>query len=98
MALLINVAVLHAGQTQPDAKRIKQIQSALIEHDYQPGKNWPETKEVLKQIAREHQWQTQRVPDARVLILLGLGNQHSDPYVATQGHNHLDGGNDEAKN
>lgn len=82
---------LLAGQTQPDGKRIKQIQAALVEHGYKPGKNWQETQEILRGVARDHQWQTHRAPDARVLILLGLGNPHSDPDVTLDGRNHLDG-------
>ena len=80
-----------ARQTQPDAKRVKEIQAALVEHSYEPGKNWHETQEILRGIARDHQWQTHRAPDARVLILLGLGNPHSNSDVTLEGRNHLDG-------
>ncbi len=84
-----------ARQTQPDMKRIKQIQVALIDHGYAPGKTWHETQEILRTIAQNHHWQTHRAPDARVLILLGLGNEHSDTDVLTEPKNRLDGGNDE---
>lgn len=70
-----------AKQTQPDPKRQAQIRAALASHGFQPGKNWRETQEVLRQIARDHHWQHQHAPDARVLILLGLGNPHSNPAV-----------------
>jgi hypothetical protein len=79
-----------ARQTQPDAKRVRQIQAALIEHGYAPGKTWKETQEICRHIADIRRWQINHTPDARVLILLGLGNEHSDPYPAEQMGNHLD--------
>lgn len=81
-------------QMQPDSKRIHQIQVALDEHGYvlSPHATWAQTQVVLKKIAQDHDWQTHRVPDARVLILLGLGNEHSNPDVTDEGRNHLDGG------
>lgn len=81
-------------QMQPDAKRVKQIQTALVDHEYPAGKTWKDTQEILRGIARDHHWQTHRAPDARVLILLGLGNTYSNPAVALEGHAHLDGGPD----
>jgi hypothetical protein len=80
-----------AKQTQPDGKRVKEIQSALVKHGYPAGKSWPETQNILRGIAREHHWQTQHAPDARVLILLDLGNKYSDPEVTVAPRNHLDG-------
>jgi hypothetical protein len=83
--LLISMCVTDASsrtrQTLPDLKRQKQIREALVLHGYAPGRNWTETVQVLKQIAREHHWQFKHAPDARVLILLGLGNKYSDPAV-----------------
>lgn len=70
-----------AKQTQPDPKRQTQIRAALVSHGYEPGKNWHETQEILRQIARDHHWQHTHAPDARVLILLGLGNKYSNPDV-----------------
>jgi hypothetical protein len=95
MAMLYTVAVLHARQTQPDQKRVREIQAALVAHGFEPGRSWPETQKLLRDIARSHHWQTHRAPDARVLILLGLGNKYSDPDVLLEEHNRLDGGNDE---
>lgn len=47
---------------------------------------------MLRSIADEHGWQTKFAPDARVLIILGLGNKNSDvEYVENNGHDHLDG-------
>jgi hypothetical protein len=78
-------------QTQPDKKRVQQIQTALREHGYAVSGGWPETQALLRQIAKDHGWQTHRAPDARVLILLDLGNLNSNSWVAEQGRNHLDG-------
>ena len=93
MALLL-ASCANAKQTQPDSKRIKQIQVALDEHGYllPPHATWVQTQVTLKKIAEDHDWQTRRVPDARVLILLGLGNQYSNSAVTNEGRNHLDGG------
>lgn len=70
-------------QMQPDAKRVHEIEVALLEHHYiTPGNwTWPYLQEVCRRIALEHGWQTHHAPDARVLILLGLGNPHSNPDV-----------------
>jgi len=74
-------------QTQPDPKRVHQIQVALDEHGYvlPMHATWTQTQVVLKKIAQDHDWQTHHVPDARVLILLGLGNEHSNPDVTDEG-------------
>ena len=78
------------GQRVPDAKRQHEIRAALVEHGYKSGRTWPETQEILRDIAREHHWQHVHAPDARVLILLGLGNEHSDPQVLEPQINRLD--------
>jgi len=88
--LLLWTVVVNAKQTQPDPKRVKQIQAALVEHSYAPGRNWVETQATLRSIAATHGWQTHRAPDARVLILLGLGNKYSDPGVVNWGPNLLE--------
>jgi hypothetical protein len=75
----------------PDAKRQAQIQAALVSHGYKAGKSWPETQEILRSIAKDHHWQTTHAPDARVLILLGLGNKYSDEQILNWSKNHLDG-------
>lgn len=77
------------GLKEPDAKRKAEIVAALSSHGFKAG-NWQEAKTVMKGIAAEHGWQTNRVPDARVLILLDLGNVHSNPWVATQQGGRLD--------
>lgn len=69
------------GQLVPDPKRQAQIRQALIEHGYQPGKSWPETQEILREIARQHHWPHKHAPDAKTLIFLGLGNKYSDPDI-----------------
>ena len=82
--------IANAKQTQPDQKRVREIQAALLAHGFEPGRSWHETQELLRGIARSHHWQTHRAPDARVLILLGLGNKYSDPDVLLEEHNRLD--------
>jgi hypothetical protein len=95
LALLIITATVYGKQTQPDAKRVREIQAALVSHGFEPGRSWSETQELLRDIARSHHWQTHRAPDARVLIILGLGNKYSDPDVLLEEHNRLDGGQSE---
>ena len=88
--------VCHGKQMQPDSKRIREIQAALIDHNYAPGKTWKETQDILRGIARMHHWQTHWAPDARVLILLGLSN--NDPQIIDGERNRLDGGTSEVEN
>jgi len=93
--ILIAISVISSvfgKQMQPDPKRQAEIRHALVEHGYQAGKTWLETQEILRQIARDHHWQHTHAPDARVLILLGLGNRYSNSAVTEEGRNHLDGG------
>jgi len=71
-------------QKMPDAKRRNEIRQALISKGYDPGKDWKDTLIVLRRIAEEHHWQHHYVPDARVLILLGLGNEHSDSSILNE--------------
>ena len=79
------------GQKQPDQKRVLEIQEALIAHSYMPGPasgKWDDrTQSVLRTIADSHEWQTKFVPDARVLVLLGLSG--GSPEVVQKG-NRLD--------
>jgi hypothetical protein len=77
-------------QEQPAPERIAEIQAALKAHGYEPGDTWEETREVCRKIADEHMWQTDHAPDARVLILLGLGGPHSDPAVTQMQGDRLD--------
>jgi hypothetical protein len=81
---------VNGKQMQPDPKRVGEIRAALILHGYEPGKSWGEVQEMLRGIADKHGWQVKHAPDARVLILLGLGNKYSDPSVALEGTNHVD--------
>jgi hypothetical protein len=77
-------------QMQPSPQRIAEIQAALKANGYEPGTNWEETQEACRKIADEHLWQTDHAPDVRVLILLGLGGQHSDLGVAQMNGSRLD--------
>jgi hypothetical protein len=77
LALLCAATLLAApkprkAQTQPDPKRVAEIQKALSDHGYSPGNNWKETREICRRIADDHGWQNMWAPDARVLIVLGL--------------------------
>ncbi len=96
ISLSLLVSACHARQTQPDPKRVHEIQAALIDHNYAPGKTWHETQERLRGIAREHKWQVRYAPDARVLILLGLSN--NDTQVLDEKQSRLEGGADEVEN
>lgn len=78
------------GQTQPSTTRVAEIQKALKEHGFTPGTTWEETQEITRQIADQHLWQTDHAPDARVLIMLGLGGKNADPCVLEMQDNHLD--------
>lgn len=72
---------MQSKQLEPTAKRKQEIRIALTTHGYDPGRTWKDTVSVLKQIAKQHYWQSNHAPDARVLILLGLGNPNSDPDI-----------------
>jgi hypothetical protein len=80
------------GQKQIDPQRIVEIQKVLISHDFMPGPpsgKWDDrTQDALRKIADSYGWQTRFVPDARVLILLGLSN--GNPWVVFQKGNRLD--------
>jgi hypothetical protein len=92
MTILVSLACCSAsanGQKEPDVKRKAEIVVALNSHGF-PAANWSEARLTMRQIAADHGWQTSHVPDARVLILLDLGNAHSNPWVATQRGSHLD--------
>lgn len=79
---------LKKGQKQPDQKRVLEIQEALISHDFMsgpPSGNWDDqTQNALRKIADSYEWQTKFVPDARVLILLGLSK--GNPEVIQKGN------------
>jgi len=72
LPLLLAAPKPKKGQAQPDTKRVAEIQQALTDHGYNPGKTWRETRATCRKIADEHGWQNMFAPDARVLALLGL--------------------------
>ena len=80
----------YPNQVQPSPKRVHEIQEALRAHGFKPGETWHDTQEACRYIQRDHHWQTHFAPDARVLILIGLGNKYSDIEVLANGSNHLD--------
>src|SRR5208337_11805 len=70
------------AQENPDAQRTKDIQRALrsagYTHVIRDGLWTDNTVQALKQIAKDNHWQTQSVPDARVLQWLGLGADYKN--------------------
>jgi hypothetical protein len=67
------------GYTQTiEPARKTQIATALRSHGYRG-----DTTAALRQVAKDHGWQTKSVPDARVLIWLGLGPRY--PHLLNQG-------------
>lgn len=90
LGIVLYAQLAFGGQTQPDAKRVHEIQVALASHGYAAGSTWIQTQTVLRGIAKTNGWQTDHAPDARVLILLGLGSKNSDSQVLEEHNNHLD--------
>lgn len=84
LLLFLICAAIASPQKQPDAKRVREIQQALRANGYDPGRTWAETQSVCRGIAATHHWQVQHAPDARVLILIGLGNKYSDDAVLNE--------------
>ena len=68
---LLLISNLH-GQDHIEPARQAQIRAALKAHGY-PG----DMDTALRQVARDHNWQTKVAPDSRVLIFLGLGPKYS---------------------
>ncbi len=70
------------GQQAIASERTLQIQEALVNTGYlttEPsGKMDAATKQALAKLQKENGWQTKVVPDARALIRLGLGPDHSN--------------------
>jgi hypothetical protein len=83
--ILLFATTLYAApkraQTQPTPQRVAEIQTALKSHGFEPGTTWKETQESCRKVADAHLWQTDYAPDARVLILIGLGGPNSDSSV-----------------
>jgi len=69
------------GQTAIDSNRTREIQMALIREKYlqgEPTGAWDQrTQEAMRRYQSDHGWQTRSLPDARALIKLGLGPDHS---------------------
>lgn len=65
---LMLLAFSPPAHCQIEPARQAQITRALRQHGYRGT-----MEEGLREIAREHHWQTRAVPDSRVLIFLGLG-------------------------
>jgi peptidoglycan hydrolase-like protein with peptidoglycan-binding domain len=67
----------YRGQQKPDGERTRAIQQALIRGNYlkgEPSGVWDQsTRNAMVRFQEDHGWQTKMVPDARALILLGLG-------------------------
>lgn len=70
------------GQQAIDEQRAREIQAALIQQKYldgEPTGKWDQhTKEAMTRFQADHGWQTKVTPDARALIVLGLGPKHEN--------------------
>lgn len=70
------------GQQAIAEERTLQIQEALVNAGYlktEPsGKMDDATKQALARLQKDNGWQSKVVPDARALIKLGLGPDHSN--------------------
>lgn len=71
--------------------RVIQIQRALRKAGHHVAINGlliGDTYDALKGVAAEHHWQTESVPDSRVLITLGLGPKYKllNPDTAAVWH------------
>lgn len=74
-------------QKQIDSARVLQIQNAMIQRGMLVGPatgKWDDvTQDACRRVADKYKWQTDHMPDARLLILLGLAN--GDPAAVTEG-------------
>jgi hypothetical protein len=70
------------GQQAIDPTRAREIQAALIQKHYLDGAptgTWDvRSKAAMEKYQADNGWQTKKIPDARALIKLGLGPDHSD--------------------
>jgi peptidoglycan hydrolase-like protein with peptidoglycan-binding domain len=64
-----------------EARRVRQIQTALIRENYLRGRAdgvWDErSKRAMARFQSDNHWQSRLVPDSRALIKLGLGPDYS---------------------
>ncbi len=69
------------GQQAMEAKRIRQIQAALIRENYLQGRAngiWDQrSKQAMARLQSDNHWQCKVVPDSRALIKLGLGPDYA---------------------
>ncbi len=69
------------GQQVMDAKRVREIQAALIRENYLKGRPagvWNErSKAAMARFQSDNRWQSKVVPDSRALIKLGLGPDYA---------------------
>jgi hypothetical protein len=70
------------GQQSIDQARTIEIQQALIREHYLDGEasgEWDQaTRDALTRLQSDNHWQTKILPDARALIMLGLGPRHEN--------------------
>ena len=77
--LVLLAAVSAPAEIGPS--RARQIQEALRRYGVAvrvTGVMDSQTTQALKTLQKENHWQTYRIPDARVLGLIGLGAKHTD--------------------
>lgn len=68
-------------QQAMEAKRVREIQAALIREDYLKGRAngvWDQrSQDAMTRFQSDNRWQSKVVPDSRALIKLGLGPDHA---------------------
>ena len=77
----LSSGVMPAATINP--ARALQIQAALVQSGYMtgtPSGSWDATSiAAMRKLQSDHRWQTKFIPDARALILLGLGPSSQAP-------------------
>ena len=77
-----------AGPRAIDSERATQIQAALIKNGYltgTPSGHWDaESEGAMQRLQGAQGWQTKLTPDARALIMLGLGPNSATPSATLE--------------
>lgn len=79
--IMLVLLVATSAPAQIGPSRARQIQEALRRYGIAvrvTGAMDAQTLQALKDLQKENHWQTHRIPDARVLDLIGLGAKHNN--------------------